>query len=267
MINYVIYGHTDYLDVLNIQTDHIKNLKNKILFLNKNDLELGEIYSNYSRVIFYNDNKPYPQRLSECLKQIDDTHIVFIHDIDIIFNVDVDFINGLHYFLNQYDFDRIDLKHTGNINKSHMYGCKQLKSYGDWSIIDTISDDISIYLIKQDNPSDYIYNVNPSIWKTQSFLEIMESFPNKDYRTIEDNEVQNFSSKYSIFKIHSKEKKECGHFDCIKEFIFFHITHNGNFVPLANYSTVHGQSYWEFKDKYEKIVDDYNLKNSNKWKN
>ena len=179
----------------------------------------------------------------------------------------MDFINELHCFLKRYDFDRVDLKHTGNIDKSHIYGSKQLKGYSDWSVIDTISDDTSIYLIKQDNPSDYIYNVNPSIWKTKSFLEIMESFPDKDYRTIEDMDVQNFSSKYSIFKIYSKEKKECGHFDCIKEFIFFHITHNGNFVPLVNYSTVHGQSYWEFKDKYEKIVDNYNLKNSDKWKN
>ena len=28
MINYVVYSHTDYMDVLNIQTDHIKEQNN-----------------------------------------------------------------------------------------------------------------------------------------------------------------------------------------------------------------------------------------------
>ena len=44
MINYVIYGHTDYLDVLNIQTDYAQNRGHLTLFINDNNLELKELY-------------------------------------------------------------------------------------------------------------------------------------------------------------------------------------------------------------------------------
>jgi hypothetical protein len=265
MINYVVYSHTDYLDVLKIQTDYVLPIKNKTLLINTNNLDLSEIYSKYDNIIFYNDNNPYPQRVSEGLRNIDDEFILFIHDIDILFYVDDDLISQLHSFLKFNNYDRIDLKHSGNVNTSTIYECSNMYDYNTWNKHNNVKDNNNLFLIKQDDPSQYIYNVNPSIWKRESLIEIMDKFPTKNYRTIEDFDVQIFCKKYSIYKIFSKEKKECGHFDCIKNFIFFHISHNGKFVPLNGYSTIYGQSYIEYSNKYEEIINKYNLKKSNKW--
>ena len=40
MMPYVIYSHTDFLDILLVQTHYLKSCKNKILLINKSDLEL-----------------------------------------------------------------------------------------------------------------------------------------------------------------------------------------------------------------------------------
>jgi hypothetical protein len=267
MLNYVVYGHTDYLDVLQIQTDQTELIDNKLLFINRNNLNINDIYIKYKKVIFYDDTKTYPQRLSECLTQIGDDYIVFCHDIDILLYVNQNLILELSNFLKHHNYDRIDLKHTNNHISPMVYECSENINHKKWSIVKNTQNKDKIYLIKQVDESNYIYNVNPSIWKRESLLEIMNTFHNKNYRTIEDIEVQKFSKKYTIFKIYTKLKKECGHFHCINDFVFFHITHNGSFVPLnSNYCTIYNQPYWEIKDQYEGIVNKYNLKDSNKWK-
>jgi len=267
MVNYVIYGHTDYMDVLNIQTDYLESISDKILFINKNQNYNDDLYSKYKTVIFYDDSKTYPQRLSECLNQINDEYILFLHDIDIVLSLNQNTINNFYNFLKHHNYDRIDLKHTSDTNTSMVYECEINKDYRDWVTTKNLNDTNNLFLIKQNDPNKYIYNVNPSIWKRLTLLEIMETFPNKNYRTIEDIDVQEFTKKYSIFKIYSNNKKECGHFDCINDFVFFHITHNGSFVPLNGQAcTIYGQPYWVVKDQYENIVEKYNLKKSNKWK-
>jgi len=262
MFNYVFYGHTDYMDVLEIQTDKTKNIKNKILFLNHNNNDLSGLYSEYDKVIFYDDKNSYPLRIVECLKQMTDEYIFFSHDIDVILNIDVNFINNVYKFLKDNDFDRVDLKNSAFFQSDLIYEYLDDKT---WSKVKTYNNTENVFLLCDKNENNYIYNVNPSIWKTNTLMEIMLNFPNKNYRTIEDNDVQNFTKKYKIFKLCSNNKIECGHFNCINEYMFFHISHNGKFVPLNGYSTVYGQPYWSIKDEYVEIVDKYNLKKSNKW--
>jgi hypothetical protein len=267
MINYVIYGHTDYLDVLNIQTDQMNLIDDKILFLNKNELEINDLYSKYKDVFFYDDSKLYPQRLSQCLNQINYEYILFFHDIDLILSVNNELIDKLTDFLSHHKYDRIDLAYAQKCESPVIYQCPINKNVTEWVTTENFTDNDDLYLIKQTNPSNFIYNVNPSIWKRKTLIEIVDSFPSKTYRTIEDFEVQVFCEKYNIFKIHSKDKKECGHFHCINGFVFFHVTHNGSFVPLnEKYSTIYGQSYHSVQNEYEEIFNKYNLKNTNKWK-
>jgi len=267
MINYVIYGNTDYLDVLQIQTDYLKDIKNKILFINKNELNINLIYNEYIKVVFYDEANPYAKRLGECLNQIDDEYILLCHDIDIVFNVNQELIIEFYNFLKHNNFDRVDIKYTPTLDSTKIYKCQDKKNHKSWHIVDNIDNDDKLYLIKQTNPHDYIYNVNPSIWKRDAILEIVNKFPNKSYREIEGFDVQVFSTKFDIYKIYSEYMVECGHYKCINDFVFFHISHNGKFVPLVNYSTVYGQTYVNFKDEYEKIVKNYNLKSTNKWIN
>jgi hypothetical protein len=78
MINYVIYGHTDYLDILRIQTDYMSVYNNVTLFINHNTLVLDDLYSKYKNVIFYDDSKQYSYRLLDCLNQINERVLVVL---------------------------------------------------------------------------------------------------------------------------------------------------------------------------------------------
>lgn len=257
MIKFVIYSHTDYLDVLKIQTDYMGILKDKVLFINQNNLELTDLYKNYNNVIFYDDSLTYPSRVYSCLEQINDDYILFIHDIDILLNLDIDIIEEFVLFLHKNNYDRVDLKYCDKFNSnSNLIKFTPKKNNIEYDLM----------LIEQSNPSNYIYNVNPSIWKKSSFMDILHKFQHKNYRTIEDLDVQEYAKKYKIYKIFSNKKHECGYFICVDFFKFLHISHNGKYLPFnLEFKTIYGQSYSDVKFDYINIVENYKLYNSNRW--
>ena len=247
MINYVIYSNTDYLDVLTIQTDHVHGLGHTTLFINQNDLDMSEIYSKYDKVIFYNNNDAYAKRLLTCVNQLDMDYFLLVHDIDIVVNVEGYTISKLFDYMQKENVDRIDLKFAEKTYSSIPF-----------------SDDL--YLVKQLDTNNFIYNVNPSIWRKSALTDVLSKFHYKSYRTIEDMDVQSYCNKFKVFKLHSSQKMSCGYFNCVIPFMFLHISHSGKLLPLTNdFVTVYGQSYADVSEKYIDIVNKYNLKSSNKW--
>jgi len=247
----IIYTHSSYHDILKIQTDFIKekDFVNKVLFINNNNQNLNDIYKFYDEIIFYDDGLPYAERLLECLKLYKFDYFLFSHDIDILLDVNLEFLEQILEFMIDKNFDRIDLKYTDNIID------KDIINYSD-----------NIKLVRETNEKDYIYNVNPSIWKKETLIEIMDKFKDRNYRTIEDYAVQSFCKKYKIFKINTNDFLRCGYFNCIQQYKFLHISHNGKLLPLnVNFVTVYNQSYADISNEYMKIVKKYNLINSNKW--
>lgn len=247
MINYVIYSNTDYLDVLKIQTDHVHDLGHTTLFINQNTLDMSDIYSKYDKVIFYNNDDAYAKRLLTCVNQLDMDYFLLIHDIDIIINADEHIINDMFDYMKKENVDRIDLKFSEKTFSSIPF-----------------KDDL--YLVKQLDSNNFIYNVNPSIWCKSVLVDILNKFCYKSYRTIEDMDVQVYCTKFKIFKLYSAQKMLCGYFNCVKQFMFLHISHSGRLLPLTNdFVTVYGQSYADVSEKYIDIVNKYNLKSSSKW--
>ena len=256
MIPYVVYSNTEYVDILEIQTDHITvRQSNCVLFINKNDLELDAIYSKYSQVCFYNDKDSYATRLHTCIGQLDFEYFVLLHDIDVLIHSDNSIIDLIHQAMLVEKIDRVDLKYTDNLGSSTVYDLSEYVGQG-------------VFLVRQEDIYGYIYNVNPSIWKKSCLLQILSNFLGKNYRNIEDLDVQIFCKQFNIYKIHTDTYVDCGHFSCVDFFKYFHISHGGKLVPLnTNYTTVYGQPYVDVKDYYVNIVDKYNLKNSKKWNN
>ena len=248
-IIYVVYSNTDYLPILRIQSDYIAKYSNKILFINNNStLDLIDIYSKYDNVIFYNNNTPYATRLFDCLTQLSYSHILLIHHIDILLYSDEEILNKLLHTMSVHNIDRIDLKYTSDtISPNNI----------------EFSDSIS--LIQQKDIGKYIYNVNPSIWKRESFLSILSKFKHCGYRDVEGLDMQIFCSNYNIYKIHSPMFVRCGYFECVDFFKFLHISHGGKLLRLNDSrTTIYGQSYDDIYDEYKTIVDKYNLKHSEK---
>ena len=120
MINYIVYGNTDYLDVLQIQTDYMAGRGYLTLFINTNTLDMVDIYSKYDKVIFYNGQNQYARRLLTCLEQIDYDYFLFLHDIDILLAADTNMLEKFKDFLSINNFDRVDLKYNDKFTDETM---------------------------------------------------------------------------------------------------------------------------------------------------
>lgn len=241
MINYVVYSHTDYLDALNVQTSCLKDYKNKILLINRSDVELSSIYSQYKDVILYDDNLPYASRLL-ALSHLDLRYVLFIHDIDAVIEKDDATINQLVKLMDSQGIDRIDLQYQAPEKNPHSH---KIKAKHKTEARDFI-------LTKQDDPIEYIYNVNPSIWKLSSFLDIMRNFAELNYRDIELLPTQYYCTKFKVYKLYSENFLNCGYLQCLPFFQFIHLTHTGRFLPLKDNNLEK-----HLQVAYLKIVDDF----------
>jgi len=246
ILHYVIYSHTEYLDILEIQMDFITGKGHLTLFINRNNVNLDYIYNKFDKVIFYDEKLTYGQKLLSCLVQIDYDYFILIHDNDILINNDNNKMIWFLNFLRKNDFDRVDFQLAYDFDETHIIN----------------NDDL--YLIQSSNidtrAKGYIYNVNPSMWKRTSLMEIMEKFNYKDYRTIEADEVQEFCLKFNIFKLYSRKKYRCGYFICLEPFRYLHITHYGG---LFNPYSIPIEDSKDIIDIYNKILEKYKLE---KWK-
>ena len=267
MIDYIVYSNTDYLDILEIQSDFIQNKGNVTLFIDQNDLNLNELYLKYNKVVFYNNNDPYSKRVLTCLQQIDNEYFILLHDMDILLNADTSKLEKLFECLKVNNLDKIDLKRTAAIDSKKLYKINDFNDFSTWTPKkDTEEIDDSVYLIVIDEPGDFIYNVNPSIWRKTALYDIVNTFQNRTYRDIENIDVQHFCKKLKVLGLHTKKSIDAGYYNCLDLFKYLHITHGGKLLELnSTFTTKYGQSYISVKDDYIKIIDRYNLRMSNKW--
>ena len=243
-LKFVVYSHNEYSEILKIQTDYLDSIENKTLIIDNNFLD-ENILSKYNSVIGYDDRLPYASRLLN-LKNLDDKYILLIHDIDILLKYSESFLSECVKIMEKENIHRIDLQYFSehwNPNST-----KKNLNYGE----------NCVKLIKQDNLNGYIYNVNPSIWKLDIFLDLMENFKDRTYRNIESIDVQSYASKFNIFKLYNDEFLQVGYFKCLQEFLFLHISHSGQFLPLKGNDLPE-----EVQKIYDLIVEKY-LKNSNR---
>jgi hypothetical protein len=226
MITYVVYSHSEYSDILSAQTHYLSSYENKVLLIDKSGAELTDLCSSYKRVLFYDDTLPYASRLLK-LAELDLDYILFIHDIDIVVKKDDTIIEYLLELMRARDIDRIDLRYKNNPNSKEML------------LLD--KNNLKFYLNRQDEHSEpldnnslYAYNVNPSIWKISTLLEIMTKFKDENYRTIELAPTQNFCQQegYKIYKFYWESYINCGWCACMPFFQYIHLTHNGKLLPI-----------------------------------
>ena len=241
MIPYIVYSHSEFLDALLTQTYYLKSYDNKILLINKSDEDLTDLYSNYKQVVFYDDKLPYASRLLS-LSELNLDYALFIHDIDVVINRDDSIIEHLLEKMMELGMDRVDLQYQ-NIRRTHNTTGElidiELKPTGNTTLQMPFwwenSEDLRFYLTKQDDVNHYIYNVNPSIWKISTFMEVMSEFKNETYRSIEGPLTQEFCKRYRIYKLYGPHIL-CGGMGCLPFFQFIHITHGGKLLPLVGHN-------------------------------
>jgi hypothetical protein len=204
MIPLVCYSHTDYLDILNVQNTFLSSYDvPKIFMLNRPLID--------KNVVLYDDKKNYSKRVLECLEKMNDEFILFFHDMDILLRYSPEQCEELVEFMKQHSIDRVDLQYSNGELKDEIL-------FRD------------IYLTRN---SSYVYNVNPSIWRRSALIDIMSTF-DRNYREIEGKEVQEYMTKFNVYRLWSPRKVKAGYFNITNWFIFIHITHGGKLLPRQN---------------------------------
>jgi hypothetical protein len=215
---YVFYTHTDYADIMDVQIGMTKHIKNKYLLVNANN---EEKYKDFEKVIIYNDELPYSQRLLTLLNQIDDEFILFMHDNDIFIEADDMILNKCIELMKLSNLDRVDFQIGGPMFKEHhtLIEIDECKKY---------------YLSRNTNPNCYIYNVNPSIWRVSILKNILNTFSMHGYRDIENPEVQKYcvDNDFKIYKLMGDSSMYSTPFTILPFFQFIHITHKGKLLPI-----------------------------------
>lgn len=220
-INFVVYTHTDYMDILNINLDFSKGFK-KTLVINQSELN-PNIIDKFDSVVYYDDSKQYGDRVYSSLTQLDDDYILFTHDIDIPLYYDEEFLIKLQKEMINRSIDRIDLQ-------------QDCRVFNDPNIInrDTSIKLDNFTLIRNDSVRNYIYNVNPSLWCRDSFIKILEGFRGESYRSIEVSGIQKRCLDFKIYKCHHTESSKLGWFWVTPIYRYLHITHGGRLLPISN---------------------------------
>lgn len=238
----VVYSHTEFLDILEIQLDYIQNLNNKVLLINESDLDISKITNKFDRVIKYNDSLPYTGRI-RCLSELEEEVILFFHDIDILLSVDLTILTRLKEIMLLRDIDRIDLQYNDDFNNKLNEEIRIDDDKGGFS------------LLHQTN--GYVYNVNPSLWKLTALIDVMSAFPDASYRNIELVAQNYCASNFKFFKLNSTSHLNCGYFRCLYFFVFLHITHGGKLLSLDSHRLDSN-----IRNTYRSIFDRYDLGNS-----
>lgn len=240
-IVFIVYSHSSYSDVLQVQNDYLSKQKgHKILFI---DRDPSEYITNccFDRVLLYDDKLNYTKRLFQCLKIMHDDKTlpvlaVFLHDNDVLIRMDPLKIQNLMHIMETYSIDRIDLKWTNTRDEM------------------SIRVDHEYTLIRNRDPYNYVYNVNPSIWRMSKLGEISATF-DYNYRDVE-RFVQLFSAKYHrVYFLNGIHKLECGYYQSNHLFVFLHLTHGGKLLPKID----NGLDT-DILDEYQKIIEKYEFR-------
>jgi hypothetical protein len=240
----IIYTHTDYMYLWELSFDLLK-INNPtdiyIIFINKNHNSNIHNYFNY--IIEYDENLNYANRLLSCLQQIEYKYVLFTHEHNIITSCSTNYITNIFNYIKNNNIVRIGLYIDDIIDSDS----KKYKICDDINIIK------SIY---------FPYSVSPSIWNVEEWIKILQKFPNKTYRTIEDDEVQKYCLNLNIFTLNYSDsiihpKKIESTFLVNHYFQYIHLTHYGRFLPSYKHYTL-GLLFSQLLDLYNLDIE-YNF--------
>jgi|688.fasta_scaffold260410_3 hypothetical protein len=164
----VIFSNSEYSFLWPIIEESVSKINlNKIFVCDVNNLEKPKGFDKY---ITYNINNCYAKRWTiDIIPNIESDYILIVHDVQIIVNIDTEFILKNLELMKEYNIDRCSLNvFNGNvmINKNDIVLCNLNSAIGN-----TFTP----------------YDVCPAIWNKKSFNFLFDKFSNETYRSSELN--------------------------------------------------------------------------------
>lgn len=267
MIPVVIYTNTDFKDIFQIQNDYYIDYSNKYLIINNNNLFGNCVYKNYNYIYFYEEHQSYAKRLFDAIKSMPFEYFLFTHENDICISANWEVLDKFIFLMKHYNIDRINLQANGGNGNAGGNECIEIENDEhpiNWKHHNLGYDSQNILLTLHNTKGTYQYNVNPAIWKRDSFLKLLKDNLSSTYRTIE-YDVENYIQQFKIYNFNQKYSLNSGYQRCTSLYKYLHITHYGKLLRFdSTKCNEYGQSYSDLYNDYEIIVKNYNLKNSHR---
>jgi hypothetical protein len=231
-----IYSHSSFEDVLEIQFDYISkipNISNQKIYLFIDKPYTKQTSLKY-QTILYDDNTVYSKRLIKCLSEVLEPYIILTHEIDILVEYDPNAMLEIKESMEKNTIDSIDLKHYSR--------CESLIKVNDSLSFSTPH-------------SIATFNVQPHLWKKSSAINLFMSNDDKNYRSIEDQSVQNYiKSNQKTYSLCSKNPVQSLRDHSVSpEYKFLHITTFEKFItPESNLDKSIKLIYDEIYNRYIK---------------
>lgn len=195
---------------------------------------------NFARELIYDEKDNYTKRLLTLFEQIDEKYLLFIHDVDILINLN---LNILPEYLECIEMNNIDRLSLGVFNQNNNEIIKHKN--------------IQICNIGNINSKNFItpYDVAPSIWNLKSLTTFFKNFSTSNYDLEFNPNAQNyfkqFMKSYGIQKNENINLVYHRGFVYCEDFNFLHITIKGKALPL--------KYYYDLQQIFLKYLKDYNL--------
>jgi hypothetical protein len=222
----LIHTHSSYSYLWPIINDYIKKYTFKKVLLYDAVPENSNLPDNFDKCIQYDSSHNFARRLLEILPILKTDYILFVPDVDIVVNLNV---NALETY--------IELMKENNIERVHMAvfdGNEQIHN-NIYALCDLNSK------LKQNSNHFIPYDAGPALWNKNSFLKLLNKFPQETYNTLElKKDVQNYcKTELKCFGIqlttNLKVKYHYGRTYC-SDLDFLHITVSGKFyIPFSCY--------------------------------
>ncbi len=196
-IPFVMYSHSEYSDVwipfISQKAKHLPNFGENIAFIDKPS---NILHSNWKQ-IFYKEKYTYSKRLICCLKQLNAEYCIFSHE---------------DMFLYGAPKKEIITKYITIMQEDNLDFVKLIK--GGQCTYETHKKEKTLHII--DNKySEWIFAIQPSIWKINSLISILKKHKSTNIWKLEEK-AQNTCKKLNIkgaFSFERGEKRGEYHWD------------------------------------------------------
>ena len=266
MLPLFVYSHSDFDDILKIQTDYVSNVLQKFLIINHTNNIENSIILKYDGVYHYDDSLPYATRLLNVLNQIDHDYLILTHENDILLSLNDVVLQKISDLMKLKNIDRVTLQCCGGnaynggkefIQIDENANPEQWIEFNHGSPVPSDKE----YLGLHNTPHTYQYSVNPSIWNRKSLVKLLTQFKHSTYRSIE-NDVVDHMHEYKIYNLVSPKPLRSGYQKCLNLYKYLHITHYGLLLRYDNSKcTQYNDSYEDLYDDYKCIIEKYDLLN------
>jgi hypothetical protein len=185
-VTYLVYTHTDYADVLDINLkNHQKYFSEMPISICINNAEwVKKTYENvfqFQAIYEYDDTQPFAARMATILSQIHTPYVLFNQEINVIVDhPSRGLVDKIVVFMDEGHIDQVRLSDSG--------------------IRNIVRNEQMFHPIT----GGFFMSVISAVWRTSSLLSLYQTFSDRTYRTIEEGESQTFvAQKFKNYYISS----------------------------------------------------------------